>query len=178
MIRLLLYILLSASFMLNAQTKKRVRQDAFDVIGLAARTTNIDEAGPNGVIPRLWQRLIGEKLLDQITGKIDSDIIAVYTEYSSDENGAYTYILGAKVKPGTNVPEGMRNVHVPTAEYLVFPTERGRVEKVVPAEWRVIWTAFPADGPVQRAFSADFESYGKAAVKPTDSQVDIYIAVK
>jgi predicted transcriptional regulator YdeE len=164
--------------MAHSQTNKRVHQGAFDVIGISARTTNMDEMGPNGVIPRLWQRLMTEKLLDQIPNRIDADTIAVYTEYASDENGAYTFVLGARVKPGTVAPEGMRSLHVPAAEYLVFPTDRGPVEKVVPSAWQSIWKAFPADGPVQRAFQADFELYGKAATDPKNSQVFLYISAK
>ncbi len=171
-------LLLGALFMAHSQTNKRVHQGAFDVIGISARTTNMDEMGPNGVIPRLWQRLMTEKLLDQIPNRIDADTIAVYTEYASDENGAYTFVLGARVKPGTVAPEGMRSLHVPAAEYLVFPTDRGPVEKVVPSAWQSIWKAFPADGPVQRAFQADFELYGKAATDPKNSQVFLYIGAK
>lgn len=163
---------------LPAQSGKHVQQSAFDVIGLAARTTNVDEAGPNGVIPRLWQRLMSQNLPAKIPNRIGDDIVAVYTEYTSDENGAYTYVVGVKVKPGTDAPEGMRKVRIPASEYIVFPTLRGPVEQVVPAEWHVIWKAFTADGPFQRAFSYDFELYGKTAADPKNSQVDIYIGIK
>ena len=171
-------ILLGAVDMSYAQTNKRVQQDAFDVIGIAARTTNLDEAGPNGVIPRFWRRVFTEKLLDQIPNRIDSDIIALHTEYASDEKGAYTFVLGARVKAGTAAPEGMRSVHVPAAGYFVFPTDRGPVEKVVPAEWQVIWNAFPSGAPAQRAFQADFELYGKSAADPKNSQAYIYVGLK
>jgi predicted transcriptional regulator YdeE len=171
-------LLLGAAFMSYPQTNKRVHQGAFDVIGVAARTTNMDEAGPNGVIPRLWQRLVSEKLLDQIPNRIDTDTIALYTEYASDENGAYTFVVGARVKPGATAPDGMRSIHVPAAEYVVFPTDRGPVEKVVPAAWQAIWKSFPADSPAQRAFRADFEVYGKAAMDPKNSQVLIYVGAK
>jgi predicted transcriptional regulator YdeE len=171
-------ILLGGLSMTCAQTNKRVQQGAFDVIGVAARTTNIDEAGPNGVIPRLWRRLMTDKLLDQIPGRLDMETIALYTEYASDENGAYTFVLGARVKPGTVAPDGMRSTHVPATEYVVFSTDRGPVEKVVPAAWKQVWDAFPADGLVHRAFQADFELYGKTATDPKNSHVFLYIGVK
>jgi len=172
------YILLSATGMLQGQTSKRIQRDAFDVVGLAARTTNADEAGPNGVIPRLWQRLMSQDLLQEIPDKGDADIYAVYTEYASDENGAYTFVLGAKVKPGAAVPDGFRKLRVPAASYIVFTTARGPVEKVVPAEWRLVWNAFPVEGAVHRAFRADFELYGKAAQDPKNAQVDIYVGIQ
>jgi predicted transcriptional regulator YdeE len=171
-----LCILFCATFLLNAQSGKRVPQSAFDVIGIAARTTNIDEAGPNGVIPRMWQRLFSQNLLDQIPDKTDAGILAVYTEYASDEKGAYTYLLGAKVKPGTVAPEGMRSVHIPAGPYVVFQTARGPVQKVIPAAWQVIWSAFPQDGPAHRSFQADFELY-PAGFDPKNAGIGIYIGV-
>jgi predicted transcriptional regulator YdeE len=175
---LALFIELSGLYMSHAQTNKRVHQGAFDVIGIAARTTNLDEAGPNGVIPRFWRRLMAEGLLDHIPNRIDTETIAVYTEYASDEKGAYTFVLGARVKPDTVAPEGMRSIHIPAADYVIFPTERGPVEKVVPQTWQTIWNSFPPDGPMLRAFQADFELYGKAAMDPKNSQVFLYVGIK
>src|SRR6185369_11127917 len=39
---------------------------SFTVIGIAARTTNARESGPNGVIPQQWQKLFQEGVLDKI----------------------------------------------------------------------------------------------------------------
>lgn len=70
-------------------------QPGFQVIGIEARTNNSQEATGGGAIPKQWQRLFMENLLGQIPDRLDQSIIAVYTNYASDANGDYTYILGS-----------------------------------------------------------------------------------
>src|SRR5438552_16750593 len=70
----------------------------FTVIGIAARTDNARESTPNGVIPKQWQRLFSEGVPQKIPNKIGPELYAVYTDYSGDHNGEYTYVIGASVK--------------------------------------------------------------------------------
>jgi hypothetical protein len=88
---------------------KIVDQPPFQVEGIAASTNNAKEAGPDAIIGKQWQRFLSGDLLDKIPNRVDQSIIAVYTDYTSDANGEYTVILGAKVKPGPNptIPDGM-----------------------------------------------------------------------
>lgn len=51
--------------------------DAFKVVGIATRTNNAKEAGPDGTIPKLWQRLMQEHVLDNVPGKLNQSIYAV-----------------------------------------------------------------------------------------------------
>src|SRR5271157_2615453 len=61
--------------------KPRVVQlDRFEVMGIEVRTNNAKEAGADGLIPNLWQRVTQEHLLDNVPGRIEQDIYAVYTE--------------------------------------------------------------------------------------------------
>src|SRR5664279_2489033 len=80
-------------------------QAAFDLIGISVTTNNSVEANADGQIPKLWQRLFMEGVLNRIPDRTDEAIVAVYTKYASDENGDYTYVLGAKVALGTKAPE-------------------------------------------------------------------------
>ena len=83
---------------------KPTEQASFDVIGIEARTNNAQEATADGAIGQQWQRLFTEGILDQIPDQTDESITVVYTNYASDWNGDYTYVLGAKVKSGTKAP--------------------------------------------------------------------------
>src|SRR5271157_4563690 len=71
--------------------KPRVVQlDTFEVMGIEVRTNNAKEAGADGLIPKLWQRVTQERALDRVPDRIEQNIYAVYTDYASDANGDYT----------------------------------------------------------------------------------------
>src|SRR5579862_3952346 len=113
-------------------TPKIIEQPAFTVIGISARTTNADETSGKGVIGQQWARFMKEDLLSKIPNKADSNILAVYTDYESDANGAYSFLLGAKVNSAGNVPAGTVAKGIPAGRYAVFTTEKGALAKVVP----------------------------------------------
>ncbi len=158
---------------------KIVQLDEFEVVGIAARTNNAKEAGPDGAIPKLWQRLMQEHVLDHIPNKTDPDIYAVYTDYASDANGDYTLVLGAKVWHSSDslIPKGMVLKEVPGGRYAVFTSERGPVAKVVVETWMGIWSHYQSPANGRRAYRADFEVYDERAADPHNAQVDIYIGL-
>ena len=156
-----------------------VELDAFEVMGVEVRTNNAKEAGATSVIPKLWQRVIQEHVLDDVPNRIGQTIYAVYTDYASDANGDYTLVLGAKFRPAdTLVPTGMAVKTVPGGRYAVFTSERGSVAKVVVQTWQQIWSYYESPANGQRLYRADFELYDQRAADPTNAQVDIYIGVK
>jgi predicted transcriptional regulator YdeE len=159
-------------------TPKIVEQAAFTVIGISARTTNANEMSGKGVIGRQWARFTKEDLLGKIPNKADSNVLAVYTDYESDANGAYTFLLGAKVNSAENVPAGMVAKRIPAGRYAVFTSEKGVLAKVVPETWSHIW-AQPKSAPGgNRAYRADFELYDQRAADPQNSQVDVYVGIR
>lgn len=157
---------------------KIVQLDGFEVVGISARTNNATEAGPDGAIPKLWQRLMQEHVLDRVPDKADPNLYAVYTDYASDANGDYTLVFGAKVRPETNPPAGMTSKSVPAGRYAVFTSERGPVAKVVVETWKRIWAYYQLLANGHRAYRADFELYDQRAADPNNAQVEIYIGVK
>ena len=116
----------------DSMKPKPAEQTAFDVIGIEVRTNNAQEATSGGAIPQQWQRLYMQGVLDQIPGRLDQSVVAVYTKYASDWNGDYNYILGARVKPGTKAPAGMVAVSVPAGKYVEFTSARGPHRKSSP----------------------------------------------
>jgi predicted transcriptional regulator YdeE len=149
----------------------------FSVIGIAARTTNTKEAGPDGVIAKQWQRFFQETVADKIPHGVGTNMYAVYTAYASDHNGEYTYLLGVKVEHGTAPPTGMVSVDVPGGSYAVVTSDKGPPAQVVPAAWQKIFQ-LEDEGKLHRAYKSDFEVYDPRSQNPQDVQVEIFLEVK
>ena len=125
---------------------KAVHKDGFMVMGIAIRTSNAEQMTEARPIGKQWERLFKEGVLAAIPNKADGNILAVYSEYASDKDGEYSYLLGARVTKVENVPVGMTVKNVPTGRYAVFTSERGPVQKVVVEMWQRVW-AMPKNAP-------------------------------
>jgi CubicO group peptidase (beta-lactamase class C family)/predicted transcriptional regulator YdeE len=162
----------------QAMDPKIVEQDGFTVVGISARTNNAKEMTADGVIGKMWGRLMQEGLLTKIPNKADPDIVAVYADYASDHNGDYTYLLGARVTSEADVPTGMVAKKVPSGKFAVFTSEKGPAPKVVPELWMKI-NSLPENAMgAERAYRADFELYDQRALDPQNSQMDVYIGIR
>ncbi len=162
----------------EAMNPKVVDRDGFTVIGIAVRTSNAKEMTPDGVIGKMWGRLFQEGLLAKIPSKADSSIVAVYTDYASDHNGEYTYLLGARVTSDTDVPAGMVAKKIPSGKFAVFTSEKGPAPQVVPATWMKI-NSLPQNAVGgDRLYQADYEIYDERARDPASLQMDVYVGIK
>jgi predicted transcriptional regulator YdeE len=153
------------------------RQEPFTMIGISARTSNARER-TDSQIGKQWSRLIQDNLLATIPNRADQNVVAVYTDYASDANGDYTFVLGAKVtKEPKDVPAGMVVKRVLGGKYAVFTSERGPVQQVVVATWMRIWRV-PKDQPGgDRSYKTDFEVYDQRAQNPSDTVMEIHIGI-
>jgi predicted transcriptional regulator YdeE len=143
------------------------------VIGIAARTSNAKEMTKDGIIPKQWDRFEKENLLARIPNKVGSAIVALYTDYESDKDGAYTFVIGARVTSVSTIPEGMVARKIPAGRYAVFTSDRGPAARVVYETWKRIWAA-----PLDRAYRTDFELYDDRAADPQNTQIDVYVGVR
>jgi predicted transcriptional regulator YdeE len=116
--------------------------------------------------------------LNKIPNRLNSDVLAVYADYESDANGAYTFLLGAKVSSAASVIPGMMFRKIPAGKYAVFTSNRGPVSKVVPEAWQRIWSLPKSATGGDRTYRADFELYDHRAINPQDAQVDVYVGIK
>jgi predicted transcriptional regulator YdeE len=155
-----------------------LQNEGFTVIGISARTNNAREATSNGVIGKQWTRFMQEGVLAKIPNKAEASIVAVYTDYASDHNGDYTFVLGAKVTSSANVPEGMVVKKIPAGRYAVFTSEKGPGPKVVPELWMKINSLPKSAIGGDRLYRADFEIYDERAADPQNLQVDIYVGIR
>ncbi len=108
-----------------------VQQSAFTVVGITARTSNAKEMTPGGVIGKQWAPFMQDGVLAKIPNKADKAIVAVHTDYVSDKDGEYTYVLGASVTSDSEVPAGMVAKKIPAGRYAVCLLRR----KVPPRKW-------------------------------------------
>jgi predicted transcriptional regulator YdeE len=150
---------------------------AFEVIGIASRTTNQKEATGEGEIPKLWQQFFAKAIPSQIPNTTGPNLYAVYSDYASDRNREYTYLVGAPVRPRSAPPNGMVAKQVSAGSYAVFTSGKGPVAKVIPAAWQQIWQ-LEQTGKLKRAYKTDFEVYDQRAQDPQNAQVDIYVGVE
>src|SRR5277367_6083013 len=122
-----LAILLAMPRLHYAQEKpvKVEEQKAFHVIGLAVRTNNKAEATGQGEIPKLWQRSMQQGTANKIPNRADQNLIVVNTDYESDQNGEYTYLIGARVTSTADVPAGLTLKEIPAGLYALLESEKG-----------------------------------------------------
>ena len=159
------------------QTIRIVELPGFTVVGIQARTDNAKEATAEGIIGRQWHKFIDQEMAERIPGKTGSNLYAVYSEYASDHNGEYTFMVGAPVKGGIVAPPGMVLKRIPAGNYAVIITERGPFPKVIPEAWLKIFK-LEDEGKLKRTYQTDFELYDERALDPQNGEVDIYIGVK
>jgi predicted transcriptional regulator YdeE len=149
----------------------------FTVIGIETRTNNAIESTADGVIPKQWQKFFSGEISEKILHKSGPSFYAVYSDYASDHNGEYSYLVGAKVEDGTTPPDGMVLKRIPAGKYAVFTSDKGPFAKVVPAAWQKIFQ-LEDEGKLKRSYHADFEVYDQRSQDPQNAQVDIYIGLK
>ncbi|GAB6991129.1 GyrI-like domain-containing protein [Paenibacillus pini] len=155
-----------------------VKRSGLELVGLGARTTNAEEAGPNGKMGSLWEAYFQRNLSSEMEFHNPHLIYCLYTDYESDASGAYTVLIGHERPSNSSVlPEELIQAVVPDAKYMMFKTKRGPVFEVVVEAWQEIW-AFFETSDVERAYTGDFELYDARYFDPQDAEVQIYIAVK
>jgi predicted transcriptional regulator YdeE len=145
---------------------------AFNIIGIAVRTTN-ENGQSSKDIPALWDQFMSKGLLEKIPNKIGNDVYCMYTDYEKDHTKPYTTIIGCKVASLDIVPEGMVGKHIEDCKYSKQVAKGNILEGLVFNEWLKIWNS-----DLPRIYTADFEIYGAKAANPNKAEVDIFVAIK
>jgi len=145
---------------MTSSSMPTVAMPAFTVIGPFVRTTNAAEMsnGHTGKIGPLWRRFLGGEAgaIPEATDKTTT--YAVYSDYESDETGAYDLTLGKAVAPGQQAPPGMRSLSIPAARYLAFPVADPSPAAIKSA-WMLVYKYFAQHPEQHRAFTYDFEEH-------------------
>ena len=151
----------------------KIQLDAFKIIGISVKTTN--ENGQSMIdIGQLWSRFYADSILSTIPDRINDDVYSIYTDYQSDYKGAYTAIIGCKVKSLDNIPNGLTGREIPKGNYLKYIV-KGKMPDAIIDQWKKIWSQ---DKDINRKYTADFEVYGQKSQNPDKAEVYIYIATE
>ncbi|SDD79450.1 Predicted transcriptional regulator YdeE, contains AraC-type DNA-binding domain [Mucilaginibacter pineti] len=149
---------------------EKIELEGFFLLGISVRTTN--ENGQSAKdIGELWERFMGDNVLEQITGRMSDDIYCVYTDYESDHTRPYTAVLGCKVKSLDNAPEGLIGLVVFATSYVKY-VAKGRLPDCVAETWQHVW-----NNTLNRTYIADFDVWGAKAQNPEDAEVEIYVGI-
>jgi predicted transcriptional regulator YdeE len=152
--------------------------DPILIAGIQVRTTNVAELTGHGKIGSLWHRFFAENIPDKIHGRRNNYLYAVYSNYESDEYGAYDFLIGTEVTSVENLPEGLSFTAITTGRYAVVATEKGPVTEMIPGTWKEIWQMPHDELGGKRAFLTDFEIYGSKATNPRNAVVEIYVGLE
>ena len=137
-----------------------VQMEAFTVMGREVRTSNARELSGQGAISQLWSK---------ISPEIGTPV-AVYSEYASDKDGEYSYMLGAEVGFDETMPLQFSRRDSAAGDYLCLKSEGPVTPEVVVGLWRQIW-ALEEAGDLSRAYRTDYEIY-------RGNGVELYVGVK
>ncbi|MCP3875553.1 MAG: hypothetical protein GY699_20665 [Desulfobacteraceae bacterium] len=133
-----------------------------NIAGIKTRTDNIEGIT---LIPKAWEKFFSGNTLEKIENKVPGQgVYAVYTEYEGDENGKYTFVLGAQTQT-REVPGDLSGFVIPAGKYAVFTAQSK--EKVIEV-WQYIW-----QNDFERTYISDYEYYDMAI-----PEVKIYLGVK
>ena len=161
----------------TASSAKVEDQQSFALIGVSVRTNHWKEAGGNGEIPNLWARAMQDGTFDRIPNRADTNIVAVYTNYATDQNGEFTYVLGARVTSIDKVPDGFVAVTIPAGKYAAVQTDKGALADVMPKVWQRIYAMPAKELGGERAFKVDYEVY-PARFDWQNAQIDVHLGLK
>ena len=145
---------------------------AFNIIGLSIRTSN-DPGRAEKDIPALWATFMSKNTIANIPNIIDANIHCVYTDYEGDHTAPYTVVLGMRVSSLEMIPETMTGMSFSGGDYKSYSAAGNLEEGIVYQAWSKIW-----NDDINRAFTADFEVYDASKPDPSNTAVDIFIALK
>ncbi|MBL4817760.1 MAG: AraC family transcriptional regulator [Deltaproteobacteria bacterium] len=150
------------------------------LVGISVRTNNKLEIDPNtGKIFGIVQKYFHGQLADQIQDrKKPGTTFCAYTNYESDHNGDYTYLIGEEVNDFGTLPEGFEKLSIPAQAYAKFTNGPGPMPEVVREPWFKIWNMSAQDLGGERSYQTDFELYDERAADHEKIVLDIFIGLK
>ncbi len=151
-----------------------IMRPGFKIIGIEVRTSNPEESSGTGKISQTWQKFYSENILSKIPDKRGDAVLAAYTDYESDVNGAYSLIIGSEVDSLADIPIGLVGREIPAAKYAVFTSARGVIPGIIFDVWKKIWDF---KGAV-RAYQTDLEVYGRESRDRNNAQIEVYVSIR
>ena len=139
-----------------------VKLEKMTIAGPSIRTENKKASRD---IPIFWKKVFQDDILTKIPDVVSGYVYGVYSNYDSDQKGAYSLTGGVSVENTDQLPEGMAVREIPAGTYAVFTAYSP--EELVNT-WKAIW-----ESGLKRSYQFDFEEYGAE-----DESVKIYVGVE
>lgn len=139
------------------------------IIGIATRTDN--KTFQETALP-LWGRFYAEQICEKIPSKFSKATVALYSQYESDHQGPFTYLLGCEVSSLDHIPNGLVGMMVPAATYAHFSLEGPYPQSLIQT-WQSIWSSH-----LPRSFTYDFEIYPETFDQKNSPQMGLWINLK
>ena len=148
------------------------------VAGYETRTSMAKEAAGDSQIGQLWTNFYMQHQAGaEIPHRVGDSLIAVYSNYASDEKGEYTYLLGAPVDSIEGLPKDLTYRKIPAGTYAVVTSATGSLQEVVPAAWKQVWAMSPAQLGGKRSFVMDYEVVTQSPGDPSSGSVEIHLGL-
>lgn len=138
------------------------------VVGLSARTSNIDE-NMTKVIGDLWNSFYKNGLYDSILNKVNYKALGIYSNYDVDNKDEYDVTVACEVIREENVPQVMVTRTIPAGKYAKFVV-RGHMQKSVYKFWSELGKM-----NLNRNYKYDFEEYQNSDME--NAEIHIYIGI-
>lgn len=159
--------------------KTTIHLPEIKLVGLKLRTTNKAEIDfATGKIFPSVQKYFHENIANSISHrKKPGTTLCVYTEYESDHNGEYSYLIGEEVESFTDVPAGLEKHTIAPQTYTKFTNGPAAMPEVVREPWFKIWAMNDEELGGTRRYHADFEVYDERSADHQNIVLDIYIGL-
>ena len=149
-----------------------INHPPFKIIGIDATTANA-EGRASRDIGELWDRFFAEGVPERIPNRADQEeTMTVYTDYESDQDGAYRAIVGCRVSSLEEIPEGMVGLAVDGGRYARYRAE-GTVPQSIVATWKEVWE----ETGYTRQYGADFDIYNAASFDEKEPFSHVFVSI-
>ena len=147
--------------------------NGFKIIGISTRTTNENNQSQQDM-GKLWEQFFADNIIAKIPNKISNHMLAIYTDYKTDYTDEYTTIIGVPVSTLQEIPAGLMGRAFESENFQKF-VAKGEMTSAVLNTWIDIWHR---DKELNRKYSYDFEFYGDNSNNGSQSEVEIFVAIK
>jgi Uncharacterized protein conserved in bacteria len=161
---------------------KIVTLPAFKIAGYELKTSTIDNKNLKE-IPLFWTTYMADGKMEKLHA---ANFVEDHAEYGACfpedlENGEFSYIIGVKAKPNSEISDDFYACEIPAATYAVFstpPCERKDFSRNIQGTWQYIMNEwFASSGYGYATGKADFELYGEKSRGENDLICEIYIPI-
>ncbi|MFN3700661.1 MAG: GyrI-like domain-containing protein [Alphaproteobacteria bacterium] len=143
--------------------------DAFEVAGISIIT---DNSRASEDINALWERFFQEQIGQDLQGRINDVIYAVYSDYEGDHEKPYRYTIGYRMGQDGVIPDHLTRICIADQSYAIL-SARGEQPKTLIETWEAVWSS-----DLPRSYRTDFELYGPSFFEDGLHEVLLHIGVE